>query len=143
MRRVYFFLIVMLPIMFSACSRQHVYPAPAIDGRNAMIDISSLRPEVPQFFTYTYQGRNISFFVLKLNERVISFLDACASCYPHKKGYRYEDGSVVCGACGMKFPVSKLEKGLGGCYPIRIEGRMENGNYLIPLAALEAETGKF
>jgi len=50
---------------------------------------------------------------------------------------------VSCRACGLKFSVHKLEKGLGGCYPIRIEGRMENGRYLIPLASLEAEAEKF
>jgi len=43
----------------------------------------------------------------------------------------------------MKFSLNKLEKGLGGCYPIKIEGRIENGKYLIPLASLEAEAGKF
>ncbi len=143
MHRIYFFPIVLLAMMFSACSRQPAYPAPTIDGRNAVVDISTLKQEVPQFFTYAYRGRNISFFVLRMNERVSSFLDACASCYPHKRGYRGEDGSVVCRACGMKFPVSKLEKGLGGCYPIRIEGRLEKGFYLIPLASLEAEAGKF
>ncbi len=132
-----------LLLLQAGCTRQPVYPPPPLIGTNVVVDIAALRPEVPQFFTYRYQGKNISFFVLKLNERVLSFLDACASCYPHKKGYRYADGSVVCGACGMKFPVSKLEKGLGGCYPIRIEGREENGNYLIPLVAIEAEAGKF
>ena len=43
----------------------------------------------------------------------------------------------------MKFSVYKLEKGLGSCFPIKIEGRMENGKYLIPIAVLEAEAGKF
>ncbi len=138
-----FFIAGYFLLLLAACTRQPLYPLPPLSGTNVAIDIASLRPEVPQFFTYPYQGRNISFFVLRLNDQVLSFLDACASCYPHKKGYRYADGSVVCGACGMKFPVYKLGKGLGGCYPIRIEGRMENGNYLIPLVAIEAEAGKF
>lgn len=102
-----------------------------------------LKPEIPQFYTYRYNGKNISFFVLKLNERVVSFFDACASCYPHKRGYKYDDGSMVCRACNMRFSVYKLEKGLGGCYPIRLQGRTENGKYLISLALLEQEAGKF
>ncbi len=127
----------------SSCSRQPAYPPAAFSGNDAVIDISALKPEIPQFYTYQYHGKNISFFVLKLNDKVVSFFDACASCYPHKLGYKCEDGSVVCRACGMRFSVYKLEKGLGGCYPIRIEGRTEKGKYLIPLASLEAEAGRF
>jgi len=119
------------------------YPPPLISGRDAVFEASQLKPEIPQFYTYQYHNKNISFFVLKLNEKVVSFFDACASCYPHKLGYRCEDGSVVCRACGLKFSVYKLEKGLGGCYPIRIEGRTEKGKYLIPLASLEAEAARF
>ena len=142
-RRTVLFFYTSLFLLFTACSRQPVYPPPAVSGRDVVVDISALKHEVPQFFTYRCQGKNVSFFVIQLNDKVASFLDACASCYPHKQGYRCEDGSVVCRACGLKFSVYKLEKGIGGCYPIRIEGRMEKGNYLIPLAALEAEAGKF
>jgi uncharacterized membrane protein len=130
-------------LMMAACSRQPVYPPPSLSGRDVVIDVSMLKPEIPQFYTYRYNGKNISFFVLKLNERVVSFFDACASCYPHKRGYKYDDGSMVCRACNMRFSVYKLEKGLGGCYPIRLQGRTENGKYLISLALLEQEAGKF
>lgn len=136
-------LILSLGLLLNACSRQPVYPSPLISGRNALIEASSLKPEMPQFYTYHYQGKNISFFVVRLNGKIVSFFDACASCYPHKRGYRCEDGSVVCRACGLKFSVYQLEKGLGGCYPIKLEGKLENGRYLIPLASLEAEAGKF
>jgi uncharacterized membrane protein len=136
-------LLTSLFLMTAACSRQPVYPPPSLSGRDVVIDVSKLKPEIPQFYTYRYNGKNISFFVLKLNERVVSFFDACASCYPHKRGYKYDDGSVVCRACNMRFSVYKLEKGLGGCYPIRLQGRTENGKYLIPLALLEQEAGKF
>ncbi len=134
---------MLLIAVLSACSHQPVYPAPPVSGGNASIEIASLKQEVPQFYTYQFHGRNISFFVLKLNERVVSFFDACNSCYPHKRGYKCEDSAVVCRACGLKFSVYKLEKGIGGCYPIRVEGRVEKGSYLIPLASLEAEAGKF
>ncbi len=143
MNRIYLFLLVILPIIFLSCSRQPVHPAPAIEGRNAVIAVTALKGEVPQFYTYQYQGKNISFFVLKMNDKVSSFFDACVSCYPHKLGYRYEDDVVVCKACNMRFPVYRLEKGIGGCYPIRLEGRVENGKYLISLAAIETEAGKF
>jgi uncharacterized membrane protein len=43
----------------------------------------------------------------------------------------------------MKFSLYKLRQGLGGCYPIKIEGRIEDGNYLIPAATLEKAADKF
>ena len=138
-----FALILVFFLLSPACTSQQKYASPTIVGSAVVVEISSLQPETPRFFTYQYNNRNINFFVLRLDTGVQSYLDACASCYPQKRGYRCEDGSVVCRNCGLKFSIYKLEKGLGGCYPIKIEGRMEKGNYLIPLASLEAEAGKF
>jgi uncharacterized membrane protein len=60
-----------------------------------------------------------------------------------KRGYQEKDGYVVCRACDMRFSVYKLEKGIGGCYPIKIEGKTENGHYLIPVKTLEGKADKF
>ncbi len=121
----------------SACASRHTYAAPAIVGANAVIDISSLKTATPFFLTYRYQGKQINFFVLRLDSGVQSYLDACASCYHHKQGYRPGDGAVTCRYCNIKFSVYKLEKGLGSCYPIKLKGKTEAGNYLISRAALE------
>ena len=128
-----------------ACSRQPVHSPPAVQGQDVVVDASRLANDVPRFFTYRHDGRNISFFVIKMEDRkVASFLDACASCFTHKRGYKYdEDAIVTCRYCDMKFSIYKLEKGLGGCYPIKLEGRLENGTYFIPLKALQAAAGKF
>lgn len=142
LRAVSLLFLTLLPALMS-CSRQPVYPPPVFSGNDAIVDVSTLKPEIPQFYTYQYNGKHISFFVLKLDNEVLSFLDACVTCYPHKQGYRYEDGVVVCRACNQRFPVHKLEKGIGNCYPIKIAGRMENGKYLIPRSSLEQESGKF
>ena len=133
---------IALPFLF-ACSHQPVYPAASRVGPNIVIDPASLTPEIPQFYTYHYQGKDISYFVLKVRNKVLSFFDACASCYPHKRGYRYENGSVTCRNCNVKFSIFNLEKGIGSCYPLKIEGRMENGKYLIPVATLEYAVDKF
>lgn len=126
-----------------SCSRQTGHTASSLAGSNVVVDVTALKPEVPQFFTYQYQGKNIGFFVIKIDDHFLSFLDACVTCYPHKQGYRYEDGVVICRACNQRFPIYKLEKGIGNCYPIKIAGRMENGKYLIPRSSLEQESGKF
>lgn len=126
-----------------SCSGQPHYPAPSQSGSNVVIDVSTLAAEVPRFFTYRHRDRNVNFFILKVQDKVLAFLDACVTCYPKKRGYQDKDGYVVCRACDMSFSVYKLEKGLGGCYPIRISGRMEKGTYIIPLATLEGHADKF
>jgi len=136
-------LVLIILTAAASCSRQPVYPAPPLSGNNVVIDVSTLKPEVPQFFTYRHRDRNVNFFILKVQDKVLAFLDACVTCYPKKRGYQEKDGYVVCRACDMSFSVYKLEKGLGGCYPIRIGGRMEKGTYLIPLATLEGHAEKF
>lgn len=138
-------IIIVLCAVFAAtaCTRQPVFPPPAVSGSDAAIDVSLLKPEIPQFFTYRHQGKNISFFVLRTDRNILSFLDACTSCFRHKRGYRYEENTLTCRFCNMKYELYRLEKGLGGCYPIKIEGRRVNDRYLIPLASLQAEAEKF
>jgi uncharacterized membrane protein len=127
----------------ASCSRQPLYPAPPVSGSQVVIDVSTLTPEIPRFFTYRHGDKNVNFFVIHVQNKVLSFLDACVTCYPKKRGYREKDGYVVCRACDMSFSVYKLEKGLGGCYPIKISGRLDKGNYFIPLATLEGHADKF
>ena len=135
--------IIMTMIALTSCSRQPVYPAPPLSGPNVVIDVSTLSPEVPKFFTYRYRDRNVNFLILKVQDKVLSFLDACVTCYPKKRGYDDKEGYVHCRACDMSFSVYKLEKGLGGCYPIQISGTIEKGSYLIPRATLEGQVDKF
>ena len=127
----------------AACSSQPRYAAPPIEGDAVAIQVATLPIEVPQFFSYSTKGKNVDFFVLRMQDRVLSFLDACLSCYPQKLGYESKDGFVVCRACNTNYSVYKLEKGIGGCYPIKIEGRQEEGNYLIPRSTLERYARKF
>lgn len=139
------FLIILCAVYVIAagCNQQPVFPQPAVSGTDVVIDVSLLKPDIPQFFTYPHQGKTIRFFVLLTDRKILSFLDACSSCFRHKRGYRPEENGVTCRFCNMTYTLSKLEKGLGGCYPIKIEGRRENNRYLIPVASLQAEAGKF
>jgi uncharacterized membrane protein len=132
-----------LVVMLISCSRQTPYPSAPQNGQDIIIDASLLESGTPKFYTYHFQGKNINYFLLKIDNKVSSFLDACMSCYSRKRGYSYEDGVVTCRSCGVKFPVYKLEKGIGGCYPIKFEGRMDKGVYRIPVATLEKMADKF
>lgn len=144
MRKAFLFIgIIVLTTMLSSCSRQPRYPQPPLSGTDVSIPVASLQHELPQFYTYPVNGTNVSFFIIRLNDRIQSFLDACVTCYPKKRGYADRNGYVECRACDMSFSLYKLEKGLGGCYPIKIEGRIENGNYRIPISTLEKAADKF
>ena len=142
-RRMIALISALFYLLLISCSRQIVYPPAPQSGTDVVIEVAALQSEVPKFYTYHYQGKNISFFLLKVQDRVLAFLDACASCYPHKQGFRYENGCVSCRYCNMQFPVRKLEQGIGGCYPIKLEVRIENGQFRIPIKSLEAAADKF
>jgi uncharacterized membrane protein len=133
----------LLILLIAACSRQPLYPSPPQTGSDVVIDTAQLKPEVPLFFTFKSGDKNVNFFVLKIQDKVLSFLDACVTCYTHKQGYRYDDGVVVCRACSQRFPVYSLEKGIGNCYPIKIAGRIEKDKYLISVSTLESSADKF
>lgn len=129
--------------ILSACSQQPRYDSPPVVGNEVVIDISSLPLEDPKFYTLRIRNRNVSFFLLKLNNGVFAFFDACVSCYPQKRGYACKDGYVTCRACNMRFSIYKLEKGLGGCFPIKIDGKLAGTSYHIPMATIEENANKF
>jgi len=139
-RLLYIFLLVVSSLV--ACSQQPLYPEPALNGSEVVIDAEKLRSESPAFFTFRYHGKKINFFVLKVHERVLSFLDVCTSCYPSKRGYRTDNGYLTCRTCDVRYSLSDIEKGLGGCYPISVEGRLQDGKYLIPVSVLEKAIDK-
>ncbi len=141
--RIFTAFLAVLVLFIPACSRQPRYEAPPVSENDVVVDITSLPLEVPRFYTYSVKGRNVSFFVLKLKSGVSAFFDACVSCYPQKLGYSYKDGYITCRACNMHFSIYKLEKGLGSCFPIKIDGRVKGTNYHIPLALLESHANKF
>ena len=144
MRKAFLFIgLFTTAVLLAACHRQPNYQPPPLTGTDVSISLSSLQHENPQFYTYTVNGTNVNFFIVRLNERIQSFLDACVTCYPKKRGYADRNGYVECRACDMSFSLYKLEKGIGGCYPIKIEGRIENGNYRIPISTLVKAADRF
>ena len=88
-------------------------------------------------------AKPVSFFVIRYQDKVLSYFDACANCYQRKMGYGYEKGFVVCRSCGTTYSIYKLDKGLGGCYPFALSGTVQNGTYRIPIASVEARAAKF
>jgi uncharacterized membrane protein len=108
-----------------------------------VIDTKTLGNEKPVFFTSHYHGKKINFFVFRTGEKVLSFLDACASCYSSKLGYHSENGSVICRKCDLRYSLSNIEQGFGNCFPIAIEGYLRDGEYRIPVSRLQEAADKF
>jgi uncharacterized membrane protein len=102
-----------------------------------IIDANRLRSESPLFFTYRYHGKNINFFVVKVHDEVLSFLDVCRSCYSSKRGYQVDDGHITCKTCDVRYSLSEVKTGVGSCLPMRIEGHLQDGEYHIPVSRLE------
>lgn len=123
--------------MMMAGIAQAGYPLPPVSGAAVVIDVKQLKPGTPLYFSHKKDGKSINFFVLLTGNTVRSFFDACVTCYPKKRGYRDDGGTVVCRACNQRFPVATLEKGIGGCYPIKLPGTTERGYYRILLAKIE------
>lgn len=136
---ILYFVLLFLP----CCSRQPVYPEPPMIGSEVVIDVSNLDSKKPQFFSYHYRNKIINFFVIKIDNKVLSFIDACTECYPQKLGYRFDDGYIICKACNVRYSVSEVEKGFGSCYPIQIMGHLQDGKYLIPVSALKRMAFRF
>jgi len=125
-----------------ACSRQPLYHEPSLMGSEVVINADQLRSETPVFFTVRYRGKNINFFVLKIHDKVLSFLDSCTSCYPSKRGYQVDKEYITCRTCGVKYPLSDIEKGVGSCSPISLAGHLQDGQYRIPVSRLEEAADK-
>ena len=127
----------------ASCSRQPVYPEPSLKGSEVAIEVKKLRPENPLFLTYRHHRKNINFFVLKIDGKVLSFLDTCTSCYPSRLGYRPDRGYITCRTCDVRYSLSDIEKGVGSCSPVRIEGHLQDGQYRIPASQLEEAAATF
>lgn len=142
MKIIYSILFLAL-LLLSTCSRQPSYQKPLIRDSNVVVDISALSPGIPVFYTYFYPGKKINFFVININNKVVSFIDACENCHTAKLGYRFEEGYFICRHCNVRYPVSEIEKGIGSCFPIPVTGRIQDGQYLIHVSMLEKMADKF
>lgn len=139
--RIAFFLLWL--ILFSGCSRQPLYPSPEVRDDSVVIKKGILTEKKPVFFSYHYNKRRINFFVIKINGKVSSYLDACAACYPKRLGFGFEEGYIYCRSCNVRYPIDDIEKGLGSCYPIKVAGEEREEEYLIPLENLRKQVNKF
>lgn len=96
------------------------------------IDTADIKKGDVRFFRREAGGKTVVFMVARDDfGEIKTAFDACITCYPHKQGYRHEDGSVVCIFCGNTFRIDSLDKGIGNCMPIKIEHRMDGSRLIL------------
>lgn len=126
-----FFISLLSILLLVSCAKKPVYPEAPVSGEAIVIDIKDLKEMLPVFYSLHYKDKRIDFFVVKVNEEVQSYFDACAKCYPQKLGYRTDGEYVVCKACNVRYSIDSLKSGIGSCYPIVLRGKVEGDRYII------------
>jgi uncharacterized membrane protein len=125
-----------LVLLFCSCSKMPVYPQAPFEGTSVRIALKELQEKKPVFYTFHEEKNSINYFVVKLDGYYQSYFDACAKCYRRKNGYRPLGDRIVCRACDVNYSVYDLKEGIGSCYPIKLEGRVEGDVYVIDRKAI-------
>ncbi len=118
-------------ILIVACAKKPFYPEARTDGENVRIILKELPDRKPVFFAFQAGKKRINYFVVKLDGSVQSYFDACAKCYKKSSGYSPVGRRIVCRTCDVNYSVDDLKDGIGSCYPIKLPGRVEVGEYVI------------
>jgi uncharacterized membrane protein len=135
MKKIIPFVSLMFIALLSSCITDSAYPEAQSNGTEVVIDATSLKTDVPQFFTYHSAAKKINLFVIKTDGDVLSFLDACLSCSP-RRGFSFSNGYFTCKVCGTRYSVAEVKRGIGGCYPIKVPGKLRDGKYYIDISVL-------
>jgi len=120
-----------------SCAREPSYIQAPFNALTSEIDVSTLMPQQPRFYSLSIKGKKISFFLLKVNGDIQSYFNACKECYPKKLGFRFEDGFVQCRSCNERWPMESLRDGVGGCCPGKLRGVLKGDKFIITREALQ------
>ncbi len=103
------------------------------------VPLSTLDDGLAHFYTYSVQGTQVRFFVIRTSDGVVrAALDACDVCYPAGKGYRQEGDEMVCNNCGRRFPTRLIGEVYGGCNPVPLRAIVETNTVGISVQDLAA-----
>jgi uncharacterized membrane protein len=120
-----------LTFILVSCAKGPSYIKAPFNGLTSEIDVSTLMPKQPRFYSLSIENKKISFFLVKVNGDIQAYFNACRECYPKKAGFRFENGYIKCKSCNEWFPVETLQNGIGSCYPIPLKGDLKGDKYVI------------
>lgn len=112
-----------------------------VTAKNGIItlDASGLSKGESKHYTYKEDKITIRFFLVRDNKEVLrAALDACEQCWREDKGYKLQDGAMLCVNCGMKFALPRIGLVRGGCNPHPIAFTLEGDNFSVTTAELLA-----
>lgn len=116
---------------------------PMRDGA-VRLPVSTFDDGQARWYTYSGEGKEIQFFVLKSSDGVIrAAFDACDVCFPARKGYRQEGDEVVCNNCGQRFRSTLINEVRGGCNPSPLERTIEGQEVVIQIDDILAGANYF
>jgi len=86
------------------------------------------------FFRAEAGGTLEGFMIMrKPDGQWLAAIEACLICGRH--GYRQEDSNTICRNCGAEIPLSTMDQE-GGCNPITVPVRLENGELVVQASDL-------
>lgn len=96
--------------------------------------------EMHKYF-YSHDGIGIRYFVMRRNDgSIVAAVDACAIC--PAKGYRHEDGTLMCRNCDAPINVDTVGEP-GGCNPIPLASMIEGEQVVVTVSELAANQARF
>jgi high-affinity iron transporter len=98
------------------------------------VPLSQLMDTSLHYYTAEVNQADIRFLVIhKSSGDYATALDACQIC--GAVGYRQEGQNVICRNCGAAIYIPSIGQS-GGCNPIAVKSRVENGEVVVDLSAL-------
>jgi uncharacterized membrane protein len=82
------------------------------------LNTSTLSTGEAKHYQYKEGGAVIRFFIVKDAGGVVrAALDACEVCWRENKGYKQQNGAMLCVNCGQRFALNRIGQIRGGCNP--------------------------
>lgn len=134
--RTYAAAIVAAVIMFQGCTNKRDFNKATFNGDCFQVSSEEFKEKTPVFYSHVEGAKEIRFFVVKVSGQMYSYFDICNSCKQHNLGYRADKTFLQCRNCQVAIPYEELKTGLGGCYPIPLQGKEEGGTYSITLSEI-------
>lgn len=130
------FSLVSLLLFAAACTRTEDFIIVRDAEKGISVDIKALIEKKPVFYKAEFKGSAFEFFVIKINGEPKAFLNRCRKCYNSGLGFRFDDTHVQCRACNESFPIEDIAHGVGSCYPISLNSRVEGEKITVKLEPL-------
>lgn len=129
--------------LVSAAARDTEVPMMEMQAHHDAVHIPIAEVNDGQMHKYFYRqdGIGIRFFVIRRNDgSIAAALDACGIC--PAKGYRLENGQVICRNCDAPINLDTIGEP-GGCNPIPLTATIDGDDIVVTLTELGANKAKF